>query len=141
MTYQANVRWLEKMRFEAVADSQKPVVLDAAPEFGGENQGARPMELLLMALGGCTMMDVVSILQKMRQEFQEAFVEIRAERASEHPKIFTEIHLTYVLVGTHLDAAKVEQAVKLSREKYCSVSHIVEKTAKITESIEIRPSA
>lgn len=138
MTYQANVRWLEKMRFEAVADSQKPVLLDAAPEFGGENQGARPMELLLMALGGCTMMDVVSILQKMRQEFQEAFVEIHAERASEHPKIFTEIHLNYVFVGRHLDAAKVEQAVKLSREKYCSVSHIVEQTAKITESIDIR---
>ncbi|MFC4768927.1 OsmC family protein [Effusibacillus consociatus] len=117
-----NVNWHGKRRFEAKGDSNHPVVMDAKPDIGGENQGARPMELLLMGLGGCTGIDVVMILEKMRLTVEELSIEIDGTRREELPQKFTEIHMKYVLKGPDLTRDKVERAIRLSEEKYCSAS-------------------
>ncbi len=105
---------------------------DANPDIGGSNKGMRPMELLLSSLGTCSSIDVIHILRKQRQPLEDIRVEIDAEREKDkHPALFTTIHVTFILTG-NLDPEKIERAVNLSMEKYCSVSRIVEKTAKIT---------
>lgn len=124
------------MDFQGETPSGHMVLLDAAPESGGSNQGSRPMELLLLALGGCTGMDVVSILRKMKQEFVEFSITAEGERAPEHPKVYTEITLVYSLKGPALDPAKVARAISLSEEKYCSVSAMLS-GAKINLAYEV----
>lgn len=114
--------WDRKMGFEARGDSGHTLKTDVAVEMGGTNSGARPMELVLYGLGGCTGADVVSILRKMRQDLTDLRIEITAERATEHPKRFTAIHLVYRFSGENLDPEKVRHAVELSQTKYCSVS-------------------
>ncbi|MBE3575353.1 MAG: OsmC family protein [Firmicutes bacterium] len=129
----ARITWQGKRKFEAVADSGHPVTLDSSLDSGGEDAGPRPMEVVLMALGGCTGMDVVSILERMRIPFTGARVDIEAERASEHPKVFTGLDMTYHIWGENLAASeeKVARAVQLTQEKYCSVLHMVNKTARV----------
>ncbi len=118
----AEIRWRGDACFEANAGSGHTLVMDGPPDHGGRNQGARPMETLLMGLGGCSAFDVVHILQKARQSVDDCRCEMTAERADEVPAGFTRIHLPVVVVGEHLKEGQVERAVSLSAEKYCSAS-------------------
>jgi len=133
-----NLRWLGNMAFAAKGESKHWVPMDASPEVGGEDAGTRPMELLLMGLAGCTSMDVVSILKKMRVPLQDFEMEIEAERAEEHPKVFTKINLKYILYGSGINAKQVERAIELSETVYCSASAMLKKTAEMKTSYEIR---
>jgi putative redox protein len=118
----ARIQWVDKVHFRAVADSGCEVPMDGPAEAGGEGRGARPMELLLMGLGGCTSYDVVTILAKSRQQVVDCVTELSAERAETEPKVFTRIHVHFKVTGRGLDPAKVARAVSLSAEKYCSAS-------------------
>jgi len=131
------VKWLDHMSFVGESDSGHSIVMDGAPEAGGRNLGVRPMELLLLGLGGCTAFDVVSILQKSRQKISDCEVEIEAERAAEVPKVFTRIHVHFIISGRGLDPVKVARAVDLTSTKYCSASLMLEKAAEITHNFEI----
>ncbi len=132
------VKWLDHMTFVGEAGSGHSVVMDGPPEHGGRNVGVRPMELVLLGLGGCTAFDVVHILRKARQPVVDCEVHMEAERAPEPPSVFTAIRLRYVVTGRGLSAAQVHRAVKLSAEKYCSASIMLAKTATITHEVEIR---
>ncbi|HUX17617.1 OsmC family protein [Acidithiobacillus sp.] len=136
----ARVQWMgpEQMSFVAEADSGHALVMDGSVEIGGRNLGPRPMELLLMGLGGCSSIDVVMILQKSRQDIRDCVVEISARRADQDPKVFTEIHLHFVISGKALDPKRVAHAIGLSAEKYCSASIMLGKTAVVTHDYEIR---
>lgn len=112
------------------------VHMDGSPDIGGENLGARPMQMVLMALGGCTSMDVLSMLKKMREEVKGYKVIVDADRATEHPMVFTKIHIRFILEG-NLKKENVEKAIRLSMDKYCSVTHMLNKTADITHDYEI----
>jgi len=127
---EATTRWIEKLHFKGVASSGHPIVVD-----GDKAAGNSPMELVLIALCGCTGYDVVSILQKKREPFTSLEVRAEAERAAEPPSVYTEIKLIY-RVGGEVSRKAVEDAVRLSKEKYCSVSAMLAKTAKITAEIE-----
>jgi putative redox protein len=133
----ARVKWVENVTFVAESSSGHAVVLDGAPEAGGRNLGMRPMELLLLGLGSCTAFDVVHILRRGRDPVSDCVVEVVAERAPTDPKVFTKIHLHYVVTGRGLAEAKVERAVKLSAEKYCSASIMLAKAAEITHDWEV----
>jgi len=131
------VKWLEQMTFVGESGSGHAVVMDGAPEHGGRNLGVRPMEMLLLGLGGCTAFDVVMILKKSRQDIVDCEVAIDSDRAEEVPKVFTRIHIHFIVSGSNLDVGKVDKAVNLSAEKYCSASEMLGKTAKITHDFEI----
>ena len=133
----ARVKWVEGMSFLAEAGSGHAVVLDGAPEYGGRNIGIRPMEMLLMGLSGCTAFDVVNILRRGREPVSDCVVEVEADRASEDPKVFTAIRVVYRVTGRGLSRQKVERAVSLSKEKYCSASIMLGATAEITATIEV----
>lgn len=132
------VKWLDHMSFIGETGSGHSVVMDGAPEVGGRDLAPRPMEMLLLGLGGCTAFDVVMILQKSRQTVTDCQVEVEAERAETDPKVFTRIHVHYVVTGRGLQARHVERAVKLSAEKYCSASVMLGATAEITHDFEVR---
>ena len=123
--------------FRGETESGHSVVMDGAADYGGENKGARPMEMLLIGLGGCTSFDVILILNKSRQDVRDCVAEIDAERADSPPKVFTKIHIKFIVTGKDLDRSKVERAIKLSEEKYCSASIMLAKTANITHELEI----
>jgi putative redox protein len=131
------IKWLDHMSFVGESGSGHSVVMDGAPEAGGRNLGIRPLEMLLLGLGGCTVFDVVSILHKSRQQISDCEVEIEAERATEIPKVFTQIHMHFIVSGRELDKSKVSKAVSLSADKYCSASRMLEKTASITHDFEV----
>jgi putative redox protein len=133
----ATVKLLDGVSFEAQADSGPKVVMDGAPEYGGQNRGPRPMELVLMGMGGCTAFDVVYILRRQRQDVSDCRVELEAERAPTDPKVFTRIHVHFVVTGRKLKDEQVRRAVELSAEKYCSASIMLGKTAAITHDYEI----
>jgi len=124
--------------FIAKGDSNHWVVLDSIKKFGGAEAGTKPMEMVLMSLGGCTGMDVLSLLKKMRVDIDDFRIEISAERADEHPKVYTEIHIKYIFKGDGIDEDKVKKAINLSQDKYCSVSAMLGKTAEITHDIKIK---
>jgi putative redox protein len=127
------------MMFTAESGSGHAIVLDGAPEAGGRNIGIRPMELLLMGLAGCTAFDVVLILKRGREPVSDCVVDVEAERAPTDPKVFTKIHLNYTLSGDELSAEKVERAIQLSKEKYCSASIMLGQVAEITHSWTVVP--
>jgi len=131
------VKWLDNVTFVGESGSGHAVVMDGAQEDGGRDMGVRPMEMLLLGLGGCTAFDVVMILNKSRQKFVDCHVEIEAERAETIPKVFTRIHAHFVVSGKGLDLAKVKKAVNLSAEKYCSASKMFEASATMTHDFEI----
>lgn len=133
----ARVKWIEQMAFVGETESGHAVVMDAAPAVGGRNLGPRPMEMLLLGAGGCSSIDVVSILQKMRQPITDCYVELTAERAETDPKVFTKIHLHFVVTGKNLKPEAVEKAIKLSAEKYCSASIMLGAMAAVTHDFEI----
>lgn len=137
----ATLRWVQGMQFVATAGSGHGIVLDTGADHGGTNTGTRPMELLLDGLAGCTAMDVVSILRKMRVEFQGFVINVNAERADEHPKVFTRIQLEYVVSGENIDEAKVRQAVELSQSKYCSVSAMLKRACPVEWTVRIERAA
>jgi putative redox protein len=131
------VKWLDNMTFVGESGSGHAVVMDGAPEHGGRDMGIRPMEMLLLGLGGCTAFDVVMILNKSRQKMVDCHVEIEAERAEEVPKVFTKIHAHFVVSGKSLDPVKVKKAVNLSADKYCSASKMFESAVQMTHDFEI----
>lgn len=133
----SRVKWVENVCFMAEAESGHAMIMDGSPEIGGRNLGPRPMEMLLMGAGGCTSVDVVMILQKSRQDVTGCEVEVSAERADDHPKVFTKIHMHFTVSGRGLKPEIVDRAIKLSSEKYCSASIILGKTAEMTHDFEI----
>jgi len=134
----ARIKLAEGMTFVAESGSGHSVVVDAAPDIGGKDLGPRPMELVLMGTGACTAIDVMHILRKARQPVTDCVVELEAERAAEDPKIFTAIKLRYIVTGRGLAKAQVERAIKLSKEKYCSATIMLAKTADVTFDFEVR---
>jgi putative redox protein len=133
----ARIKWIQDVMFLGESGSGHSVVMDGAPEAGGRNLGVRPMEMVLLGLGGCSAFDVMMILKRSREQVTDCAVELDAQRAETDPKVFTKIEMRYVVTGRSLDRKKVERAVSLSAEKYCSASAILAKTAEITHSIEI----
>jgi putative redox protein len=125
------------MTFVGESGSGHALVMDGAPEHGGRDMGFRPMEMLLLGVGGCTAFDVVSILKKSRQAITDCEVKIDSDRAEDIPKVFTRIHIHFIITGNNLDPAKVEKAVNLSADKYCSATKMLEKTAEMTHDFEI----
>lgn len=135
---ECTVRWHHHgMSFIAETGTGHMVAMDGAPEAGGHNLAPRPLELLLAGVGGCTSFDVVSILQKGRQDIVDCAVKLTAERADEDPKVFTEINLNFIVKGRGLKPEAVERAIKLSAEKYCSASIMLGKTARMSHTWEI----
>ena len=132
-----SVNWVDGMLMVGKSHSGHSITMDGPPEIGGENLGVRPMEMLLLGVAGCTMIDVVSTLKKMRQDLTQCETKVNAERANDHPKVFTDIHIQFVIKGKDLDQIKVEKAITLSAEKYCSASIMLGKTASITHDFEI----
>lgn len=134
----ATVRLVEGMQFVATSESGHAVVMDTTEDIGGHDTGPRPMELVLMALGGCTGMDVVSILRKMQVQFTRFEMKLEGERAAEHPKYFTKIRVLYRIWGD-VPEEKLKRAIDLSLEKYCSVSHSLKPKAEISYAYQINP--
>ena len=141
MSMKTRVKWIDGMAFMGESGTGHALVMDGAPENGGRNLGPRPMELLLLGLGGCTAFDVVMILQKGRQPIEDCQVEIEAERAEDHPKVFTKVHMRYLVKGRGLSADAVHRAVELSVDKYCSATHVINKTATMTHEVVIEELA
>ena len=137
----ARIKWVENVCFMGESETGHAVVLDGAPEAGGRNLGMRPMEMLLIGMGACTSFDVVTILKKSRQNISDCVADISADRADEIPKVFTKIHVHFVVTGKDLNAGQVERAVKLSAEKYCSASIMLSKSVDITHDFEIVEAA
>ena len=129
----AKVTLIDKLQFSAVSDSNHAIILDAGKDMSYD-QGCRPKELFLMGLIGCTGMDVVSLLRKMRVPFKDITISADAETSTEHPKFFTNIHIIYTFIGDNIDESKVEKAITLSMERYCAVTAMLEKTTRITHS-------
>ncbi|MCL5063712.1 MAG: OsmC family protein [Firmicutes bacterium] len=123
------------MAFEGLSESGHRIIMDASEEVGGENRGVRPMELVLLSLGGCTGMDVVSILRKMRVTYTAFEIEIDADRVLTHPKVYERLMLRYRLEGDRASSDQIIRAVKLSQEKYCSVSAMLARTAEVLVEI------
>ncbi len=135
---ECKITWAgEGMSFVAETGSQHRLVMDGAPEAGGRNLGPRPMELLLAGTGGCTAFDVVLILKKGRHEVSDCEVLVSADRAESDPKVFTRIHFSFKVKGKALKREAVARAIELSKEKYCSASIMLGKTADITHDFEI----
>jgi putative redox protein len=128
-------RWIAPMQFAAEAEGGLRVVMDSSPGHGGAGVGPSPMQTVLAALAGCTGMDVISILTKMRAPLEGMAIDIEAERAAEHPRVFTKIHLRYEFDGAGVTREQVEKAVTLSLERYCSVTAMLRKSAEITHEI------
>jgi putative redox protein len=133
----ARIKWVQDVMFVGESGSGHSVVMDGAPDAGGRNLGFRPMEMLLLGLGGCSAFDVLTILKRGREVVTDCSLEIDAERAATDPKVFTRIVLKYRVTGRSLDPHKVERAIKLSAEKYCSVSAILGKTAELVHTFEL----
>jgi putative redox protein len=133
----ASVKWVQDVMFVGESGSGHAVVMDGAPDAGGRNLGVRPMEMLLLGLGGCSAFDVVMILKRGREAVTDCVVDIDAQRADTEPKVFTKIAMRYRISGRALDRRKVERAVQLSADKYCSATAILSKTAQISYEIAI----
>jgi putative redox protein len=129
-------QWVDGMSFNSTIDGVE-VSVDSHAKFGGQGRGPRPKPLLLFSLAGCTGMDVLSLLKKMRVDFTDFRIRVSAELTEEHPKYYHKIHLIYIISGDDIDVAKVEKAVNLSQDKYCGVSYMVGKAAEITYEIRV----
>ena len=134
---ECTIRWVSGVQFVAETGSGHALVIDGSPEVGGRNTGPRPMETVLAGTGACTASDVVVILQRSGQAVTGCEVELKAERAAADPKVFTQIHMHFVVRGRNLKPSVVENAIKLSHTKYCSASAMLAKTAAITHDYEI----
>jgi len=128
--------WANGMSFKSLINKHE-VTVDSHPKFGGEDKGPRPKPLLLFSLAGCTGMDVVSLLRKMRVDYVDFNIRVSAELTEEHPKYYHKIHLMYEFTGENIDRSKVEKAINLSQDKYCGVSHMLKQAAEITYDLKI----
>ena len=133
----ATIEYQQNVCFKATSGSGHDVIMDGPPDYGGEDLGARPMEMMLIGMGGCASFDVVHILRKRRLSVTDCVAELEAERADTDPKVFTKIHLHFKVTGDDLTEKAVAKAVQLSAEKYCSASIMLAKTADITHSYEV----
>ena len=129
---QVRIKWLEQRAFEATTGSGHRITMDGPPDHGGRNLAARPMEMILVGLGGCSAFDVVEILEKSRQNIQNCEIHIDAERADEIPAVFTSIHMHFVVSGVGLNEKHVKRAIELSVDKYCSVVKMLRPNVEIT---------
>ena len=137
MKMNASVKWVDGMLMVGESGSGHAVVMDGPVEFGGKDLGIRPMEMLLLGMAGCTTVDVVGTLEKMREKLSDCQAQISAVRSDEYPKVFTNIHVHFIIKGEQINPSKVEKAIKLSSEKYCSASIMLGETADITHDFEI----
>ncbi|HHT43450.1 MAG TPA: hypothetical protein GX014_08645 [Firmicutes bacterium] len=135
---QAQVRWNGKMGFVGISGSNHTVVMDVSKENGGDGAAASPMEMVLMALAGCSGVDIALIVKKKRLDVRDFQILVEGERADEHPRVFTKVNMTFVFEGADLTLKPLEDAVRLSLEKYCSVAGMVNKTAEISWKVEIK---
>jgi len=135
MATTAKVSWVDGALFVAEGSSGHTITMDGAADVGGRNLASRPMEVMLMGMGGCTAIDVVSMLKKQRQDIEGVEVALVGERAGEHPKVYTEVKVVYTVRGRKLNRALVERAVSLSDEKYCSATAMFKTTAKVTHEV------
>ncbi|MCK5140435.1 MAG: OsmC family protein [Thermodesulfovibrionia bacterium] len=133
----SKITFTDGMQFVGVADSGHAVVMDAPASVGGNNTGANPMELLLMAFGGCSGMDVISILRKKKQNVSKLELDVEGEMAKDHPHMYTSMHIEYIATGKNISEDAVKRAIELSLEKYCSVGATLGKAAKITHSYKV----
>lgn len=133
------VRWVDKKQFKGVNAKGLFISMDASPDHGGEGKGPSPMEVLAMGVGGCTAMDVIELLKKMRQDVTDFEIAIDIERAADHPKVFTKMILDYKIFGRNIDEKTVQRAVELSRDKYCSGIAMISKSAAIETRWSIHP--
>jgi len=133
----SKIRFVENMQFIGTADSGHAVVMDAPPSVGGNNTGTKPSELLLMAFGGCSGMDVISILRKKKQDVTNFEINVNGETPESHPRSFTDIHIEYIVTGRNISEDAVQRAIDLSLEKYCMVGLTIGKAAKITYSYKV----
>lgn len=131
------VTWVDNMAMVATSGSGHEIVMDSATAHGGGDRGARPKELTLLSLGGCTGMDVISIMNKMQVPYTSFSIELEADSSDGHPSVFTEIRLIYRTEGEGVQRDKVDRAIQLSQERYCGVSHMLNKTAKLVVVSEI----
>lgn len=138
---EARVTWVKDRMFVGESGSGHSVVMDGAPEHGGRDLGIRPMEMLLIGLGGCTAFDVIHILERGRHPVDDCTVAVEAERAAADPKVFTRIRLAFRVMGRGLSRDAVDRAVQLSAEKYCSASIMLARTAEITHTVEVVDTA
>lgn len=138
MKAKARIKWVENALFLGESGSGHTVVMDGPLENGGHNLGVRPMELLLLGMGGCASFDVVSILRKGRHDISDCVAEVSAERVDTAPKVFSHIHIHFIVTGQDLKDSAVQRAVQLSAEKYCSASIMLGKAAKVTHDYEIK---
>lgn len=134
----ARIKWVQDATFVGESGSGHSVVIDGPPEAGGRDLGIRPMEMVLLGVGGCTAFDVMLILRKARQPVTDCVVELNAERAPSEPKVFTKIHIHFIVTGKELKESQVKRAVELSAEKYCSASIMLRTSVEITHDYEIR---
>ena len=135
---QVEIQWGGDARFNGTSGTGHQIVMDGPEDHGGKNQGPRPMELLLLGMGGCTSFDVMSMLKKARQDVTDCVAKIEAERADEIPSVFTRIHIHFIVTGHQLKESQVKRAVSLSAEKYCSASIMLERAGvEITHDFEV----
>lgn len=140
-TRTAEVRQVQGISLAGRTDSNHWIVMDGPKELGGSDAGVRPKELVLLALGGCTGSDVMSILRKKRVSVDDVEIHLTADQAEEHPQVFTKIHVEFVFRGEHIESTDVERAIELSETKYCAVSAMLKSSVAITHSYRIEPSA
>lgn len=131
-----NVSWSGGMSFESEIDGIK-IAVDAKKEVGGQGKGPRPKPLMMLSLAGCTGMDVISILKKMRVDVEDFNIKIDGDLTDEHPKQFTKMHITYIFKGKDLNLEKLRKAIELSQDRYCGVSAVYKKAMEVTYDIEI----
>ncbi len=136
MTHEVEVSWIDGLAFRAEGDDNS-IVIDAPFEAGGQNRGIRPKMLILASLGGCTAVDVILILQKMKVEVTSLKIAAEGKLTDVHPKVYETIHLKYIFTGNNLDRTKLERAIELSHEKYCGVTAMLKNSVKITSEIVI----
>ncbi len=141
MATTARITWVQDALFTAESGSGHTITMDGSPDVGGRNLAARPMEMVLIGMGGCTAIDVASMLRKQRQDVRDIIVELEAERAEDHPKVFNQVKLVYRVRGKKLNRALVERAVALSDEKYCSATAMIRKSANVTHEIVLEEVA
>jgi putative redox protein len=141
MATTARITWVQDALFVGEAGSGHTITMDGSPDVGGRNLAARPMEMVLIGMGGCTAIDVASMLKKQRQDVRDIVVELEAERAEDHPKVFNQVKLVYRVRGKKLNRALVERAVALSDEKYCSATAMIRKSANVTHEIVLEEVA
>jgi putative redox protein len=136
---EARIQWIDNAAFTGTTGSGHEVVIDGPPDIGGANRGMRPMELMLLSVGACSAVDVLHILRKGRHEVADVQVEVKGDRAATDPKVFTKIHLHFIVAGQGLAPGTVERAVKLSAEKYCSASIMLGRAGcEMTHDFELR---